>query len=628
MQNDEKSMILDRYEPIETAGVGGFAKVIHAYDTRLKREVAIKIVDLSNSGVSNLKQASVLGDVIPGLAEARAAGKLANANIVTIYDCEVSDSKAYVIEEYVEGITLTTLLRRFPDAVNLHVVAHIFKSVATAVMAAHKENILHLDIKPDNILIGRGGEVKVADFGLATLMDLNGEGAAQAGTLGYMPLEQMRRENLDVRTDEWSLAMVTYEMLTGINPFSGAASVTQAQQLMMNAELVVPSACWDTLDDAADDAIFKALNVNRDARFASVRQFMSALRTHLGDSAEGKKQLAVLVNGNDEKLVDTSTIATPAQENTPAPEPVEAEAPEPVRFVETETPVIDNMGWKGWDFILKTLGAIAAAIIVAFAAANLTFPLDETACFMETQPAITGILALASAALVWVVPRYGVLLPFAAIETMCNLSSAWGLMAIYAITFLLWWSFLGRQSDRHTTCFLFAALAGAFGFAPVAIALTGALARRFSHAAIGAAAIFFQALIFASFGSCNLFSWDIANNFIVAVDSTNTITNVVGNNFLAVFSDPCTWIVGVIWLVSACMFALFCSRKASAFHVLGALLAGVVLIMSAFVQWPIPQTVDELNLMNALAALVADGIGIALAASGFTATARKDPWAF
>lgn len=618
--DNKQEMILDRYQPIETAGVGGYAKVIHAYDTRLKREVAIKVVDLEKRGVRDVEQTTELGDSVPGLAEARAAGKLANANIVTIYDCEVSDNNAYVIEEYVEGITLTTLLHRFKDAVDLDVIAHVFKSVATAVMAAHNENILHLDIKPDNILIGRGGEVKVADFGLATLMDLNGEGSATAGTLGYMPLEQMRHEALDVRTDEWSLAIVTYEMLTGVNPFAKATSISEAEKLMMNAELVVPSECFDNLGEDSDDAIFKALNVNMDARFASVRQFMTALRHHLGSAADGKKQLAVLVNGSDEKMVDTSTIATPSAE-------VPAKKHSPVQVVATETVFVDKLGWKVSDIVLKTLAALGAALIVVFMANNLRFPQDAAAAIFQTQPVLVGVVAFLSAIGVWILPRYGVLAPFAAIITMCNLNSAWGIMTIYAITFLLWWSFLGRGSDKQSSNFMFAALAGAFGLTPVAIVFAAANSRKVSHATIASAAIFLQSLVFASFGSCSLFSWDVLRNFAITEDLT-TISQVTGENFFTAFSDPCTWIICVIWLASSFVFALFCVNKAKAIHVLGALICGVLLIMSAFVQWPIPATFEEVNLMNALVALLADGVGIALAAGGFTLKARKDPYAY
>ena len=608
MRKSKSEKILGRYTAIETAGEGGFAKVIHAYDTRLKREVAIKVVEGVKPQKPNVEGATQ-GDSIPGLAEARAAGKLANANIVTIYDCEVKDNKAYVIEEYVEGITLTTLLRKMKDKVDLDVVAHVFKSVATAVMAAHKENILHLDIKPDNILIGRGGDVKVADFGLATLMDLNGEGSASAGTIGYMPLEQMQRAPLDVRSDEWSLAIVTYEMLTGKNPFAEAKTVMEAEKLMMSSGLVVPSAFWEDLDSSADDAVFKALNVNRDARFASVRQFMSELKPHLGDAKEGKKKLGILVNGNDDKVVDTGTVKKVV----------------PIQVTKTYAPLIDRLGWEGCDMIYKSVAALAAMVIVLFAASNSRYPSEELYVLLETQPVLTFLAALGSGIFVWIAPRNGVIAPFVAIEAMCNLNSAWSTMAFYALGFLLWWTYLGRTSDESSACLLLGGLAGAVGFAPVAIAFAGAVEKKARDAAVSAGGIFFQAFTFGMFGSCNVFGWDAPGNYMMAT-SAKAVTRKLGENFMTMFTDPAVWITAMFWLAAAFVFALFCSRGAKAFHIIGALLCAGILVVSSLVQWPLPTHVAQIDTMRVIASATAGLVGIVLAGTGLTNRARLEPW--
>ena len=166
---------------------------------------------------------------IPGLDEARTAAMLSDPSIVAVYDFEIQDSTAYLIMEYVEGMTLTELLRDHDDRLTLDVVAAVFEAVAHALEVAHENGVLHLDIKPDNILINASGQVKVTDFGLATLADAQGFGVAGGGTIGYMPLEQMRQENLDARCDEWALASVTYEMLAGENPFL-APNLFQAQE--------------------------------------------------------------------------------------------------------------------------------------------------------------------------------------------------------------------------------------------------------------------------------------------------------------------------------------------------------------------------------------------------------------
>ena len=111
---------------------------------------------------------------IPGLDEARTAAMLSDPSIVAVYDFEIQDSTAYLIMEYVEGMTLTELLRDHDDRLTLDVVAAVFAAVAHALEVAHENGVLHLDIKPDNILINASGQVKVTDFGLATLADAQG----------------------------------------------------------------------------------------------------------------------------------------------------------------------------------------------------------------------------------------------------------------------------------------------------------------------------------------------------------------------------------------------------------------------------------------------------------------------
>ena len=192
---------------------------------------------------------------IPGLEEARSVAKLSDTNIVTVYDCAVEGSSAYVIMEYVEGKTLAQIIDEVDDDITLDVVAAVFSAVSHALEVAHGEHTLHLDIKPENVIVNGKGQAKVADFGLAALMDATGSGTTGGGTIGYMPLEQMRQEPLDVRTDEWALASLTYEMLTGSNPFF-ADDLDAAEEAIEEAELVLPSLCWDELDAEADEVMF------------------------------------------------------------------------------------------------------------------------------------------------------------------------------------------------------------------------------------------------------------------------------------------------------------------------------------------------------------------------------------
>ena len=381
-----KQLILDRYRPMSEAGAGGFATVQVAWDTQMRRKVAIKCIELpkvspdSSNQVAPADQpkaarharaegepapsaptqvvrledippwedvpedlgvatpsalAALPGDFasglgsdrgpvgpgdfenhegpedfgslddplasdIPGLAEARAIAQFSDANIVTVYNFEVKDSMAYLIMEYVEGTTLERFLREHDGDLTLDVVAHVFSSIAHALEVAHSHNVLHLDIKPANVLINRQGEVKVTDFGLATLADANGTGRAGGGTIGYMPPEQMRSEALDVRCDEWALASLTYEMLVGDNPFF-ARDLPRAAAAIENAELVLPSLCWDDVEEGIDDVMFYALDPDPAERYATVREFDGELMPYLGDVKAGKTELSRLVNGVDEE---------------------------------------------------------------------------------------------------------------------------------------------------------------------------------------------------------------------------------------------------------------------------------------------------------------------------------------
>ena len=391
-------LILDRYEPLGTAGAGGFGTVQIAWDPRIQRKVAIKTIELSEldaqraklpgaeavqgvraqragangetSGIDALSQPaandlntagqaydpspySKAGETavnrwrgvqpwgeflaqddaqraanqpdpsqpspramapepdaddaprgqftalahIPGLDEARTAAMLSDPRIVTVFDFEVRGRVAYLIMEYVEGLTLSRLLAEYGDYITLDVVAAVFDAVAGALGVAHKAGVLHLDIKPDNILINAAGQVKVTDFGLATLADASGAGTTGGGTIGYMPLEQMRRQPLDARTDEWSLASVTYEMMTGENPFR-ADDLKSAQRVIEEAELVLPSLCWDDVDEQIDDVLFYALDPDPDCRYASVRDFAEEADKFLGDADDGVEQLAAFVENS------------------------------------------------------------------------------------------------------------------------------------------------------------------------------------------------------------------------------------------------------------------------------------------------------------------------------------------
>ena len=159
----EQQLILDRYRPLEELGEGGFATVTLAWDTRMQRRVAIKRLALPRDWTGNVLHHP------PGLAEARTAALLNHPAIVTVYDFETDADEAFLIMEHVDGASLERVLDDVGGALTLDEAAAVIDAVSSALSFAHDNGVLHLDIKPANVLVTRDGRVKVADFGMAAL---------------------------------------------------------------------------------------------------------------------------------------------------------------------------------------------------------------------------------------------------------------------------------------------------------------------------------------------------------------------------------------------------------------------------------------------------------------------------
>ena len=297
-----QNLILNRYRLITEAGRGGFATVAAAWDTRIQRRVAIKTLrfdipggqGLSGGVDGNGKANAPEPFAIPGLEEARTAARLSDSNIVGVYDFQTAWPEAYIIMELVDGITLSRLIQEFDGPLPLSIVSRVFAAISKALRCAHGKQVLHLDIKPDNVLIDRQGVVKVTDFGMAVLSSQAGYGKAAGGTIGYMPLEQMALRPLDERCDEWALAALTYEMLVGENPFL-APDLASAQRAITEAEVIIPSRIRDDVTEELDEVLFTALSINRGERFESVADFAAEMQPLLGGTRKGKKELMTLV---------------------------------------------------------------------------------------------------------------------------------------------------------------------------------------------------------------------------------------------------------------------------------------------------------------------------------------------
>ena len=638
-------LILDRYRLLGEAGAGGYGTVMVAKDPRIQRKVAIKAIPLSEIdarraalpgadavapdpdatedlsgggpfGASDATQVSQAADApdtadvqslahIPGLDEARTAAMLSDPHIVTVYDVEVRDQTAYLVMEYIEGITLSKLLRDYADYLTLDVVAAVFDSVAAALKKAHARRVLHLDIKPDNILINREGQVKVTDFGLATLVDASGVGTTGGGTIGYMPLEQMRREELDMRTDEWSLAAVTYEMLTGENPFI-ARDLAHAEQAIEDAELVLPSLCWDNLDSGMDDVLFYALDPDKSERYATVLDFQEEADKFLGDAAEGTLQLkeavacaldaAAAQHDGETDVMDPQLLRNNIDEQKTndqerrkrAPEPRPAKAPRVPR--EPRIPMSERLTAGVQKTLSRIFGALTSGLLGFLALANLPFFAGwqnglSSATYnlaLMTGGATAGlsplallvVLALVFAAVGAIVPHVGALSGFAALSLAFIMGANPVLGIILLVASAAWWYFVGRTGVAEPNVAMALPVVGAFGFnAFLPLAAGTCLRPRNAFLTLAFSALW--ALALGACGTGNLLGWDALTYWdFMGVDAQTRIVNML--------VLPATWCIVASWLVAVVVESACNSRGSKPFAIVGIVLAAAILVAGAF----------------------------------------------
>lgn len=284
----EPPLLLGRYRIVETRGSGGFGSVRVCWDVRLERKVAIKCIPLAqvpNSASSTLAEA---------LDEARITSRLSHPNIVTVHDFQFSGGYAYLIMEYVDGLTLAELLGRVEDGqLTYDECAHVLDSLAGALDYAHGHGVLHLDIKPSNVLINIDGTVKLGDFGMASLASAAGWEGARGGTVGYMPPEQLQGGYVDERTDVFALGVVCYQALTGISPFLAKDADASLRKIERGAKAV--SKVEPELKGPVSDGLAAALSAEQATRPATAGELEQAVLPYLGDEAEGRGSLIELL---------------------------------------------------------------------------------------------------------------------------------------------------------------------------------------------------------------------------------------------------------------------------------------------------------------------------------------------
>ena len=264
---------IGRYKIVRELGRGAMGVVYHAIDPNIGRPVAIKTIHLGD--VRKPEEQERLRERL--FREARSAGILSHPGIVTIYDVEQQGDLAYIAMEYVDGPTLDQLLSAQPPLAPDKLFS-ILAQTAAALDYAHQKGIVHRDIKPANIMIARDGTTKITDFGIAkiTASDQLTMTGSIVGTPHYMSPEQVQGQAIDGRSDQFSLAVIAYEALTGEKPYSGEHLTTVVYKIVTEPppplHRLNPS-----LGSAIDTAVGKALSKKPDARYRACQDFVDAL---------------------------------------------------------------------------------------------------------------------------------------------------------------------------------------------------------------------------------------------------------------------------------------------------------------------------------------------------------------
>lgn len=283
---------IGRYRIVAELGRGGGGVVYKGVDPDSKVTVAIKTVPFTNGSGGALVQRL--------RREAQSASILAHRNIVRVLEFADDGPHAYFVMEFVEGATLEHSMRS-GERIAMERALSIIGQTADALDYAHNRGIVHRDIKPANIMMTADGVVKVADFGTAKMLDAAGTQLTVAGSIlgspHYMAPEQVTESGVDGRSDQFSLAVIAYELLSGRKPFEGELAPAVLYQIVSEPAPPLPSLRPELPADA-DAVLQKALAKNPAGRYASCGEFASALRSALGQPAPVALGPGPAVNGH------------------------------------------------------------------------------------------------------------------------------------------------------------------------------------------------------------------------------------------------------------------------------------------------------------------------------------------
>jgi len=347
-----------RYELRGLVGQGGMADVELAHDRILDRDVAVKIL--------HARYADDPSFLARFRREAQAAASLNHPNIVGVYDTGEDDGRPFIVMELVRGQSLRDLLRS--EEVQPQRAIQMTGDAALGLHYAHERGLVHRDIKPGNILVSEERQVKVADFGIARAVNAENvtQTAAVFGTAAYVAPEQAQGEEVDRRTDVYSLGCVLYELLTGRQPFAADSAVALAYKHVSEAP-IPPSRINRELSPALDAVVMKAMAKDPAARYQTAREFQQDLqRAARGEAVLAPSAAAYAATQVVARQVDRTVVA-------PVEETVVRAATREETVVEEEPERSNRAVW----WILATVLVLALIAAAAFFASDIFGGADD-----------------------------------------------------------------------------------------------------------------------------------------------------------------------------------------------------------------------------------------------------------
>jgi len=515
-------LVLNRYRVMDARSTGGFGTVLTCWDTRLQRRVAIKRMPLAVAGAP-----STASTMAEALTEARTASLLSHPNIVTVYDFETDATWAYLVMEYVDGLNLSELLARVEGGtLTGDECAYVVSCVADALAFAHVNGVLHLDVKPSNIILDQTGTVKICDFGMATLASATGFGDARGGTVGYMSPEQIRGQLVDERADVFSLGVVVWQSLTGENPFA-ASTAEQSLKLIERGPRTKISKTIPDVEGISEQALLGALSPVAAMRTPSVTEFANELTFTLGDISAGAESIRHL-------LSQTS----PSEED----EDVWEGEGLPLYF---RYPWLPGLITRGSAAITSGLAGLPAL----------------SALLTTTSAAWIGVAAFAGVAAIW--PPLGsalvIVATLIALLTTSSGAAAILLPIVLGTVLVAWWILVGALDHHATPAML---LPCCFSNPIAGMGWAGAFLKPLPALATGAAGWLFGQVVIASQAS-GFYAEEVASRLLGLAPHLSSWIALLGCSAAALITSAITRI-----------------RPTSSFAVTGQIAGGCVLIAS------------------------------------------------